>query len=38
MYEDAGGEERVDVRFNRETVWLTQRQMAEVFDTAPRTC
>ena len=26
---------RVDVRLDRETVWLTQRQMAEVFDTTP---
>ena len=32
MYEDAGGEVRVDVRLDRETVWLIQRQMAEVFD------
>ncbi len=32
VYEDAGGEVRVDVRLDRETVWLTQRQMAEVFD------
>ena len=26
---------RVDVRLDRETVWLTQRQMAQVFDTTP---
>ena len=26
---------RVDVRLDRETVWLTQRQMPEVFDTTP---
>ncbi len=32
MHEDAGGEVRVDVRLDRETVWLIQRQMAEVFD------
>ena len=32
VYEDAGGEVRVDVRLERETVWLTQRQVAEVFD------
>ena len=25
----------VDVRLDRETVWLTQRQMAEVFDSTP---
>lgn len=35
VYEAADGEVRVDVRFERETVWLTQRQMAEVFDTTP---
>ena len=34
-YETGDGEVRVDVRFDRETVWLTQRQMAEVFDTTP---
>ena len=32
VYKDAGGEVRVDVRLERETVWLTRRQMAEVFD------
>ena len=32
VYEDAGGEVRFDVRLDRETVWQTQRQMAEVFD------
>ena len=26
---------RVDVRLDREMVWLTQRQMAQVFDTTP---
>ena len=35
VYEDAGGEVQVDVRLDRETVWLTQRQMAEVFDSTP---
>ena len=35
VYESGDGEVRVDVRFDRETVWLTQRQMAEVFDTTP---
>ncbi len=35
VYEDARGEVRVDVRLDRETVWLTQRQMAEVFDSTP---
>ena len=35
VYESAEGEVRVDVRLERETVWLTQRQMAQVFDTTP---
>ena len=35
VYESAEGEVRVDVRLERETVWLTQRQMAQVFDTSP---
>ena len=35
VYEAPGGEVRVDVRLDRETVWLTQRQMAEVFGTTP---
>ena len=34
VYETEGGETRVDVRFDRETVWLTQRQMADLFDTS----
>ena len=32
-FESGDGKVRVDVRFDQETVWLTQRQMAEVFDT-----
>ena len=35
VYEGADGEPRVDVRVDRETVWLTQRQMARVFGTTP---
>ena len=35
VYEDVDGEVRVDVRLEQETVWLTQRQMAEVFDSTP---
>ncbi len=31
VYETPDGEVRVDVRFDRETVWLTQRQMADLF-------
>ena len=35
VYESEDGEARVDVCFDKETVWLTQRQMAEVFQTTP---
>ena len=31
VYEVPDGGMRVDVRFGRETVWLTQQQMAELF-------
>lgn len=31
VYEDPGGEVRVDVRLDQETVWLSQEQMAELF-------
>ena len=34
VYESPGGEVRVDVRLEDESVWLTQRQMAEVFQTS----
>ena len=34
VYEAADGAVRVEVRLERETVWLTQRQMAELFDTS----
>jgi hypothetical protein len=33
VYEAPDGEVRVDVRLERETVWLTQRQMSVLFDT-----
>ena len=36
VYGAPDGAVRVDVRLDRETVWLTQRQMAEVFDTTSR--
>ena len=36
VYESGDGEARVDVRFEEETVWLTQHQMAEVFQTTSR--
>ncbi|MCY4371461.1 MAG: virulence RhuM family protein [bacterium] len=35
VYGAPDGAVRVDVRLGRETVWLTQRQMADVFDTTP---
>ena len=34
VYEAPDGEVRVDVRFDRDTVWLTRRQMAKVFATS----
>ncbi len=34
VYESPDGEGRVDVRFGQESVWLTQLQMAEVFQTS----
>ena len=34
VYEASDGEVRVDVRLEQETVWLTQRQMAEVLQTS----
>ena len=34
VYEAPGGEVRVDVPLEQETVWLTQRQMAEVLQTS----
>jgi prophage maintenance system killer protein len=35
VYEAPDGEARVDVRLEHDTVWLTQRQMSELFDTTP---
>lgn len=35
IYQSSNGETRVNVRFETDTVWLTQRQMGEVFDTTP---
>ncbi|MCY3943152.1 MAG: hypothetical protein OXG18_05240 [Gemmatimonadetes bacterium] len=32
--ETEGGETRVEVRFDRDTAWLTQRQMAGLFETS----
>jgi prophage maintenance system killer protein len=35
LYEEPNGEVRLDVRLEQETVWLTQRQMATLFETTP---
>jgi hypothetical protein len=35
LYEAPGGGVRLDVRLEQETVWLTQRQMATLFETTP---
>jgi prophage maintenance system killer protein len=35
VYEAPDGAARVDVRLERDTVWLTQRQMSELFETTP---
>ena len=35
VYETPDGDIRVEVRLDHETVWLTQRQMADVFETTP---
>ena len=32
IYEDDDGETRIEARFEAETVWLSQKQMAELFD------
>ena len=34
LYESSDGEVRIDVRLENESIWLTQRQMAELFDTS----
>lgn len=36
VYESGDGEAHMDVRLKEETVWMTQYQMAEVFQTMPR--
>jgi hypothetical protein len=33
IYQDAKGRPAMDVRLEQETVWLTQKQMASLFDT-----
>jgi hypothetical protein len=37
IYEAPDGEIRLDVRLQQDTVWLTQTQMAELFDKNVRT-
>lgn len=32
IYENEGGQARVEVRFQHDTIWLTQKQMAELFE------
>ena len=34
VYQSSDGLTRVDVRFQNETVWLTQQQMADLFQTS----
>ena len=34
IYQTENGETKLDVRFQDETVWLTQKLMAEVFQTS----
>ena len=34
FYEAPDGQVRLDVRLERETIWLSQKQMAELFDTS----
>jgi prophage maintenance system killer protein len=35
IFQVADGSTQIEVRFEQESVWLTQRQMGEVFDTTP---
>ena len=35
VYEAPDGGVRVEVKLDRDTVWLTQRQMSELFETTP---
>ena len=36
IYQNENGETKLDVRFQDETVWLTQKLMAELFQTTPQ--
>ncbi|MDD2661747.1 MAG: hypothetical protein PHY54_19025 [Methylococcales bacterium] len=35
IYQTEDGKTHLDVRLEQDSVWLTQRQMSEVFDTTP---
>ncbi|MGF6147845.1 Virulence protein [Kingella potus] len=35
IYQTSDGQTQVEVRFDQETVWLSQAQMAQLFDTSP---
>ena len=37
LYEAPDSKVRVDVRLEQDTVWLTQRQMSEIFEITPET-
>ena len=34
IYQTSDGQTQVEVRFGQETVWLSQAQMAQLFDTS----
>jgi hypothetical protein len=36
IYQTESGETKIDVRLENETVWLTQKWMAELFQTTPQ--
>ena len=36
LYQTADGQTRLECRFDQETLWLTQAQMAELFQTTPQ--
>ena len=36
IYQAESGQTKLDVRLENETVWLSQRQMAELFQTTPQ--
>ena len=37
IYQNENGEVKLDARFDGDTVWLTQKMMAELFDVTPKT-